>query len=277
MNYIVKKKVIYKIDDSHRVYHILTNLDRDLKEFLSIDFSLDSKNSHPLLFNYFIFNKLNISNTSSYKISSSLKDIYPISNTSINVEYHNVGQYLRNILIDSDIEIESVARMSDDELEYVYMTSNGLLWDEICERHPDLDRTEVKRTMFAAVFYSNSPVPDRWNEYAQEFKQRFPTVFKLIGDWKRQRMQNEVFGYMREHRLPTDKGTASLSVAMMGLEAEIFSTILTKLYQRRWNALHIHDCIIIPKDGNLNHPTIEQVREVMEGVYREFGLCPTFD
>ena len=52
-----KDKTIYKVDDAGRIYHILTNLDRDLKQYLNIDISLDSKNSHPLLFNYFIFNK----------------------------------------------------------------------------------------------------------------------------------------------------------------------------------------------------------------------------
>ena len=72
-----------------------------------------------------------------------------------------------------------------------------------------------------------------------------------------------------------DKPTASLSVAMMDLEAQIFTTILKRLYAKRWNAIHIHDCIVIPKDGNLNHPAIDQVRAIMEDVYKEFGLSPT--
>ena len=41
------------------------------------------------------------------------------------------------------------------------------------------------------------------------------------------------------------------------------------------DAIHIHACIVIPKDGNLNHPTIDQVRAIMEDVYKEFGLSPT--
>ena len=61
----------------------------------------------------------------------------------------------------------------------------------------------------------------------------------------------------------------------MDLEAQIFTTILKRLYAKRWNAIHIHDCIVIPKDGNLNHPTIDQVRAIMEDVYKEFGLSPT--
>lgn len=266
-----KDKDIFRIDVSGRVYHILTNLDRELKQYLNIDFSLDCKNSHPLLFNYFIFNKLKISSLSSFNISKSLSTLIP------DKVYHNDGKYLRNILINNNIENNDVAKMSDDELEYVYMTSTGQLWDDICSRHPDLERSEVKVEMFKAVFYSHSPVADRWSDYAQDFKSRFPSVYRLIGDWKRELKKDEVTEYMAVHHLPIDRGSSSLSIAMMALEADIFTTILKRLYAKRWNAVHIHDCIVVPKDENRNHPTIEAVREIMSEVYREFGLAPTFD
>ena len=265
-----KNKSIYRIDDSHRIYHILTNLDRNIKQYLNIDLSIDCKNSHPLLFNYFIFNKLNISFYQSFTISSF---IHSIDNSS----FHNDGKNLRNLLISNNIEIEQVAKMKDDELEYIYKTSKGLLWDEICEAHPELDRKEVKVAMFQAVFYSHSPITDRWNDYAKEFKSHYPSVYKLIGDWKRKKTSEAVKNYMAEHNLPIDKGSASLSVAMMALEADIFTTILKRLYSKRWNALHIHDCIIIPKTANKNQPTKEEVVGIMQDVYRSFGLAPTFD
>ena len=265
-----KNKSIYRIDDSHRIYHILTNLDRNIKQYLNIDLSIDCKNSHPLLFNYFIFNKLNISFYQSFSISSF---IHSIDNSS----FHNDGKNLRNLLISNNIEIEQVAKMKDDELEYIYKTSKGLLWDEICEAHPELDRKEVKVAMFQAVFYSHSPIADRWNTYAKEFKSHYPSVYKLIGDWKRKKTSDAVKNYMAEHQLPIDKGSASLSVAMMALEADIFTTILKRLYSKRWNALHIHDCIIIPKTANKNQPTKEEVVGIMQDVYRSFGLAPTFD
>ena len=265
-----RNKSIYRIDDSHRIYHILTNLDRNIKQYLNIDLSIDCKNSHPLLFNYFIFNKLNISFYQSFTISSF---IHSIDNSS----FHNDGKNLRNLLISNNIEIEQVAKMKDDELEYIYKTSKGLLWDEICEAHPELDRKEVKVAMFQAVFYSHSPIADRWNDYAKEFKSRYPSVYKLIGDWKRKKTSEAVKNYMAEHQLPIDKGSASLSVAMMALEADIFTTILKRLYSKRWNALHIHDCIIIPKTTNKNQPTRDDVVEIMRNVYRSFGLAPTFD
>ena len=49
------KKDLYEIDAQGRMYHFLTSLKRELKDYLSISFSLDCKNSHPLLFNYIIF------------------------------------------------------------------------------------------------------------------------------------------------------------------------------------------------------------------------------
>ena len=267
-----KDKTIYKVDDAGRIYHILTNLDRDLKQYLNIDISLDSKNSHPLLFNYFIFNKLGISFISSYNISrflSNLKSFLVYNN-------HNVGRKLRILLNTNQIEIESVAKLSDNEIEYIYLTSTGQLWDEIVSKHPEMDRNDVKVEMFRAVFYSHSPVADRWSVYAKEFKAQFPDVYGLIGDWKRKKTADSVIEYMKAHGLPFDRGSASLSIAMMALEADIFTTILKRLYAKRWNAVHIHDCIIIPKDGNKNHPTSEQVQQIMREVYQEFGLYPAF-
>ena len=267
-----KDKSIVKIDDAGRIYHVLTNLDRDLKQYLNIDFTLDSKNSHPLLFNYFIFNKLDISFISSYNISrflSNLKSFLVHNN-------HNVGRKLRILLNTNQIEIESVAKLSDNEIEYIYLTSTGQLWDEIVSKHPEMDRNDVKVEMFRAVFYSHSPVADRWSVYAKEFKAQFPDVYGLIGDWKRKKTADSVIKYMKAHGLPFDRGSASLSIAMMALEADIFTTILKRLYAKRWNAVHIHDCIIIPKDGNKNHPTSEQVQQIMREVYQEFGLYPTF-
>lgn len=165
--------------------------------------------------------------------------------------------------------------MSDDELEYIYLTSTGRLWDEMTALHPDMDRNEVKVQMFQEVFYSNSPYAYHWKQWAVEFKKRFPTVYKRIGEWKSAKQSDGVKAYMEERGLTVDKPTASLSVAMMDLEARIFTTILKRLYAKRWNAIHIHDCIVIPKDGNANHPTETQVRSVMEDVYKDFGLSPT--
>lgn len=150
------------------------------------------------------------------------------------------------------------------------------MWDDIAAKHPEMTRNEVKVRMFQEVFYSNTPYAYHWKQYAVEFKQQFPSVYKLIGEWKKAKQTPSVKAYMDGHNLITSKPTSSLSLAMMNLEAQIFTEILKRLYKKRWNAVHIHDCIVIPKDGNKNHPTQEQVKEIMEEVYKEYGLSPSF-
>lgn len=195
-------KVIQKIDDSGRMYHVLTNLERELKSYLNISISLDSKNSHPLLFNFFIFHFHNISLSNSYLISSLLFS-FNLSNNS----FHNVGKNLRNYLINNDVIKEEIAKLSDNELEYIYLTSTGRLWDDIANRHPELDRNEVKVEMFKQVFYSNTPYAFHWKEYAVEFKKQFPDVYRLIGRWKKRKMESDIEQYMESQHLSTDKPT----------------------------------------------------------------------
>ena len=271
-------KTIYRIDDSRRFYHVLTNTKRDIKQFLNIELSLDCKNSHPLLFNYFIYNKLNIPSFKFYNICYFIRNIENIRlYTFPTISFHNVGQYLRKLLIDNNIEIIEVAKMADDELAYLYKTSKGLFWDEINEKHPDMDRKTIKETLFGAVFYTKNPSNHKRNEWAKDFKKQYPSVYDKISSWKSVKNRSEVVDYMKAHNWSTDKGSASLSIAMMSLEAEIFTTILKRLYSRRWNALHIHDCIIIPKTKNKNQPTKEEIIKIMEDIYRSYGLSPTFD
>lgn len=265
-------KVIQKIDDSGRMYHVLTNLERELKPFLNILISLDSKNSHPLLFNYFIFHYHNISILNSYLISSLLSSYILFYNNSS----HNVGENLRNYLINSVVIKEEIAKLSDNELEYIYLTSTGRLWDDIANRHPELDRNEVKIEMFKQVFYSNTPYAYHWKEYAVEFEKQFPDVYRLIGRWKKRKMESDIEQYMASQNLSTDKPTSALSLAMMNLEAQIFTEILRRIYKKRWRAVHIHDCIIVPDTGKKNQPNREDIEKIMKEVYKEFGLCPTF-
>ena len=270
-------KTIYRIDDSHRLYHVLTNTKTDLKQFLNIELSLDCRNSHPFLFNYFIYNKLNIPFYKFYNISYFIRNIEDFNFYSSSfISFHNVGKNLRKILNDNNIEIEEVAKMADDEIEYLYKTSKGLFWDEINEKHPDMDRKTIKETLFGAVFYTKNPSNHKRNEWAKDFREHYPSVYKKISWWKSVKNREGVIDFMDAHHWATDRGSKSLSIAMMSLEAEIFTTILKRLYSKRWNALHIHDCIIIPKTNNKNQPTKDEILAIMEDVYRSYGLAPTF-
>lgn len=267
-----KDKKIQKIDNSGRVYHVLTNCERELKDYLNISYSLDCKNSHPLLFNFFIFNYYNISYIDSYNISSFLYSY----NIDL-IQYHNVGKYIRNILNDNNILKDEIAKLPDDVLEYIYLTSKGKMWDEFVELHPDMDRAEMKVEMFKQVFYSNTPYIYEGKELASEFKERFPNVYKLIAHWKKRKKAPDVEAYMEANHLFPNKPTASLSMAMMNLESKIFTEILKRIYRKRWRAVHIHDCIVVPKTGKKNQPEKSEVLEIMREVYQQYGLRPTFD
>ena len=278
-----KVKHITKVDNCGRIYHVLTNLKKELKPYISIDYSLDCKNSHPLLINYFIFRKHNISIPSSYNISSFLKIIYKdnkdILDNPLNVSlslFHNVGNKLRNLLINNNIEIQHVAKLSDDELAYIYLTSNGF-WDAYHRKYPNLSKGDLKEAVFGGVFYINEVNADKFNDYARDFELEFPEVFKLINEWKKEKNKKAIKNYLIEHHLYAEKDSAALSIVLMALEAQIFKKILERLYVKRWNAVHIHDCIVVPKDCNKNHPTREQVLQVMQDVYKEYGLAPTIE
>ena len=256
-----KNKIIQRVDNAGRIYHILTNADRNIKKFLNIEISADCKNSHPLLLNHFIFRWHGISLEDSYTISSAM---HRIPETDIR---KNLQTMVTNSLLES---------LKDDELEYMYLTSNGMLWDRIMGKHPDIDRNEVKEKMFAEVFYSNETKIRKWQPYATEFNERFPNVMNLILYWKNSENEH-VKTYMDKHNLISTKPTASLSISMMNLESRIFGEILKRIYKKKWKAIHIHDCIIVPETENKKKPTKEDIMNIMKDVYQVCGLHPTFD
>ena len=305
-------KRINKIDNSHRFYHVLTNMKREIKQYLNIDITLDCKNSHPLLFNYFIFNNKGIDSINAYNMSSILNQNYysTLSSSPLpNPQLHNNRQNYYNLLRNNDLKNWGFAKLEDDEIEYIFKTTNGLLWDELTEwalenpsvidtwktlrddknqtMYPDLTesngddfkravRQVVKQEMFRQTFYARTAkIRDDYN-IGKEFAERYPNVYNQIAWWKKQKNAESVADYMKQHNLPY-MGTSSLSVAMMGLESDIFTGILKRLFAKRWNAVHIHDCIVIPDDKNTNHPTKQQVQGIMHDVYSKYGLCPTFD
>lgn len=57
-----KDFIINSIDKDKRIYSILSPTQKTFKDFLNIKFSIDIKNSHPLLFNYFIYQEYNFMN-----------------------------------------------------------------------------------------------------------------------------------------------------------------------------------------------------------------------
>ena len=258
-----KEKHIHKIDASGRIYHILTNAKREIKQFLNIAISADCKNSHPVLFNYFIFKSHNISRNDAYSISLAMHGIDDAS--SIRASLSKV------------ISSNLLGSFKDDELKYIYETSTGQFWDNIVREFPEYNRTEVKEKMFAEVFYSNSHQVKHYQSFARRFQKQFPNVMRLIKAWKKKENQAWIDAYMSKRNLSYSKPEAALSIAMMNLEARIFGEMLRRMYRKRWRAFHIHDCIIVPQTTSKNQPTREEVIGIMRDVYKECGLLPTFD
>ena len=273
---------IFSIDYNNRIYHILTSLERELKQFINIRFSLDCKNSHPLLFNYFIFNAKGISIELSYLISSILFNIdysfiYSISNNHYDIEK------LCNILINNDIEKSIIAKFTPDELLYIYKTTKGLFWDDILTEHQGegYDRAEIKQKMFAEVFYSKTP-KIAWKEFAKEFKAQYPNVYGLIERWKEPLKYDDLKNcllarnkaVLLDGKAYTKDQETALPNIMMDLESEMFRELLKSLYRKRIPAVHIHDAVVIP--DTRAQVDVEKVESVMRDMYKKFGLHPTF-
>lgn len=268
-------KDIYVIDTQGRMYHFLTGLKRELKDYLTIDFSLDCKNSHPLLFNYILFFSKHCGPRDAYEISSRMKDIAPlVDGMDALGEYHYVGKSIRNLLISSGLKEAPLAVFTDDELKYIYETTNGLFWDNICREHPEYDRSDIKQKMFAEVFYSNT-TRLVYKEYGKMFKDRYPNVYREIVRWKTPEKYYDIQRYLDDSGVIAKKPTASLSVALMSLESRIFRSVLASLYRKRYYAVHIHDCIVIPLTGNKHQPTREEVERLLMKEYAKYGLVPT--
>lgn len=274
------KLEIFRIDDNNRIYHVLTLLKRELKQYLNILYSFDCKNSHPLLFNYFIFLSKNISIDLSYNISYilfhiSYSDIY---NNSSN---HYVIKNIRNILNNNNIDNRIIAEFADDELLYLWKTTTGRFWDDIVEENKGVyQRSVIKKRMFAQVFYSKA---DKDAMFATQFKRDYPNVYNLILRWKEPLKYKDLNKCLTDYKkavvlngstvMDKDQNTA-LPNLMMTLESNIYREILSRLFKRRISAVHIHDAIVIPETRA--HVEISTIEKVMRDVYKQFGLHPTF-
>ncbi len=269
---------IYSIDDNYRFYHILTSLKRDLKQLTNIDYSIDCKNSHPLLFNYFIFSNKDISIELSYLISSIL---YKINKSLINPYGHHYDiENLCNILNTNGIENQIIAKFTHDELLYLWKTTTGRFWDDIVEENEGkYKRSVIKKRMFAQVFYAKK---EKDALFATQFKRDFPNVYALILRWKQPLRHDDLQEQLIERKKAVKWGDATLMSkqetalpnVMMHLESEIFREILKSLYKKRISAVHIHDSIVVPK--RKARVEKQQIEDVMRTVYKKFGLYPTF-
>lgn len=233
-NFNKKNLKIISIDNNNRIYHYFTNLPKSLKQFFNIKYQLDISNSHPLLFSKYLINYYSINDYI-------LNNLY-----NIDIEfYHKVSQQLCKYLNVRSVDVPN------DVLRYLYSTSKGLFWDNFVEVFGNMDRSEVKATLFKEVFYSRGTTT-RGKEYAKEFTHQYPNVWKVIRKMK------------KGDRLPH---------LMMKFESRIFRQILTECYEHEFKAISIHDAIIVPNiEANVN--CLDKIKSIMEEVYARYGLKP---
>lgn len=273
------KLEIFSVDSNNRIYHVLTSLKRELKQHLNIKFSIDCKNSHPLLFNYFIYYSKNIPSNISYKISSILSTI-PYSDIYDTINNHYVGKNLYKILRDNEINDSIIEKFAEDELIYIWKTTTGRFWDDIVEENKcKYSRSTIKKRMFAQVFYAKT---EKDAIFVNQFKRDYPNVYELVIKWKSPLSYDNLSGYIVDYNKGVvyngkvkgvDEETA-LPNLMMSLESDIFYEVLTRLYRKNISAVHIHDAIVVPNSEV--EVCASQIEEVMREVYKARGLHPTF-
>ena len=239
---------ILSVDKNLRTYSILTQSPRIFKNFLNIKFSIDIHNSHPLLFNKLIIERYNINKNILHILYNNL--------SIIDNSYYSVSKQLCKLLVNNGIQKEKIANIPNDIWEYIYNTSKGIFWDDFTrlDEFKRLLRSDIKVTLFREVFYSKT-LTTKGKDFAKSFKKKYPSVYKLVKESKR---EDRTF----------------LANQMMRIESNIFRSILTKLYVKRFKVLTIHDAIVVLDVKTNNQCTPELIRLIIEKEYLRIGLFP---
>lgn len=239
---------ILSVDSNLRIYSILTQSPRIFKNFLNIRFSIDIHNSHPLLFNKLIIERYNINDNILHILYNNL--------SNIDNSYYSVGKQVYKLLINNEIKKEGIANVPNDIWEYIYKTSKGIFWDDFTEldEFKKLLRSDIKVTLFREVFYSKT-LTTKGKDFAKVFKKKYPSVYKLVKESKR---DDRTF----------------LANQMMRIESDIFRSILTKLYAKRFKVLTIHDAIVVLDTKANDQCTPELIHSIIEKEYLRINLCP---
>lgn len=291
-----KQKVSFGINESDnqigRFYHLGTSMPKEMKKFTNLQFGIDIHNSHPLLFNYLIFNYY--FNNTLIDISSSFtsflnNDLFflitdYILNYSLIQALHNVPYNLCKYLKNNNI-IKTSKRiiLPEDVIQYIYDTSTGQLWDKIQSAFPAYSRDEIKVSLFSSVFYSQSTRTGYYDRdsyqyveldrkvWVDMFKKQYPSVLSLINKTKKDlHVQCEKQGLINED----GKDKIQLPHLLMRFESVLFTRALKDAFKAHIPAIGIHDCIAVIGDTiDLNQQ--QQLKDILLNRYKECGLIPS--
>ena len=221
---------IYNIDEQCRIYHALTSMPRSLREFFNIKYELDIGNSHPLLLNYFLVKKYGISTDILNKLKNS-------------PSYNEASFNGLNIPL--------------DVLEYIYKTQNGVFYDDFCTEFGEMERDEVKKSVFAKVFYSHLRTRDTYiSKFCEAFQIRFPNVYSTI----------------RSIKIKTND---KLPHSMMKVESFLFEKILQECWKRGYKVINLHDALVVFDVEENKNTQLSEFTAIIEQAYNRYGLFPT--
>ena len=233
------KMGIYSIDEQGRIYHFLTSLPRELRQFYNIRFELDIANSHPLLLNYYLIKYYNID-------YSLLNYLYR------NTLYHYDGEYLTEYLKINNIEIDGIPK---DVIEYIAKTQHGKFYDDFISEFGDIERSEVKKKVFSQVFYSHLDDPFV-SKFCKAFQKKYPNVWRVI------------------HQLKVDTKD-KLPHLMMKTESALFKPIIEECWRRGWKVVNLHDALIVFDVKENETVEVKELKTIIEAEYNKHCLLPT--
>lgn len=299
------KKEIRAIDDNGRIYHIGTELQRDLKEFTNIEFSIDCKNSHPFLFSYVIMKYITYGNIEIderyddklfhyvlYGLFIFLKENKGIYNHYMFSDFLcktlKTKKLAKSKLAKTEKILLSLESVQPDVWQYIYDVAEGKIWDMFVAAFNE-DRTEVKKNVFSSVLYSyvskrEKKLDEDRAKSVNMFKELYPSVYLYINEIKQSlHEQCKEKGMVKELKHPyivkvgnypityTQKDEILLPMLLMKLESKIFTNILTKLFHKRIVCFGIHDAVAVIK-SKLSE---DEIKQIMMDNYKEYGLIPT--
>lgn len=225
---------IYKIDEQGRIYHQLTSLPRSLREYFNIKYELDISNSHPLLLNHYLI-----------KYYSIPLDIVREAKAIYHYDVEKLTEQLKTNKLDVPCDV----------LEYIIKAQRGSFYDDFIGEFGDMERSEVKKRVFAQVFYSH--ITDRYvSKFCKAFVDKYPNVWKVIQGLKK----------VTDDKLPH---------MMMRAESMLFHLILEKCWDRGYKVVNLHDALVVFDVEANEHVTVDELTIIIEQVYHRFGLFPT--
>ena len=243
-----KERTIRRIDVNNRIYHFLSSMKSELRTHFNISYKMDIHNSHPLLLLTEVFDDLGTNLENRYEICRVLSD----------KSYdEDLREYVKDIVGNKD--------MTDSTLRYICLVCSGKFWEYVKDRYKlgcgDNDCTKAE--FFKSVLYSKDPFSIKYNELLKSFVDEFEQIGKIIMEHKHSNTKANG-GRVCTNYLPND---------LMKIESKIFINILKSVYQRGYLAIHIHDCIVIPR--NYKRIPKDVLISIIEEEYKKFGLYPS--